>query len=590
MEAVKKSIKEKITAENVIMAVIFIIVCVALLWKCRYGYMDGDEGFYPTIADRFLQGDRLIYDEWHGTELSAVVIMPFLKLYYLINGSADGVYLFLRYAYTVVKIVISIFIYIKLKNYSKIGTYVSMLVFLLYSRGCTSVVSYNSISFGGAIVAFLLMLNEKDTIKTRIFWILAGVALSISVFGIPHNVIIYFAYVATVIILSIIYKNADKNGKHVNKTIRLCYSYKALGFVTIGVGICVVIFFTYLFSQITLSQLIESISYILQEDPEHPARSLWTLTGGCIFLILKTSTKTVCIIVAAILFMYLFDKKRQQRLEKYVIAVGIAAIILILMYTFRFTYQHNVGRVQPILYVMNVLGILLYILVKEEKIKELFAAIVAPGFFVMYAEFLASNNGFYGMATASCVSAVGSVLIIMIVIKQFFSDKTHCWWGRTASITLACALSICVGIITFCKIMLITTGNEMVMSLNVNIESGVAKGLIVNQEQYDNYMAMYEDTEAIRSMPEDTKVIYKADPMLWMAGNQRCASYTTYRGVTKIYAETLQKYYTVHPDKVADVIYVYGKDGSDEEELVNKLVAMYGYSVNSVNTGWILSK
>jgi hypothetical protein len=590
VEAVKKSIKEKITAENVIIAVIFIIASVALLWKCRYGYMDGDEGFYPTIADRFLQGDRLIYDEWHGTELSAVVIMPFLKLYYLINGSADGVYLFIRYAYTVVKIVISIFIYIRLKKYSKIGTFVSVIVFLFYSRACTSVLSYNSISFGGAVVAFLLLLNEKDTVKTRIYWVLAGVALSISVFGIPHNVVIYFAYVAAVIILSFIYKNADKNGKQVNKTIRLCYSYKALGFVTIGVGICVVIFFAYFFTQITLSQLLESLTYILREDPEHSARSLQTLTVGCILLILSTTTKTVCIIIAAILVVYLFDKKKNQRLEKYVCAAGVASIILILMYTFRFTYQLNVGRVQPILYVTNVLGILLYILVKDEKMKELFAAVVAPGFFVMYGEFLASNNGFYGMATASCVSAVGSVLIIMIVIERYLTDKTRGLWGRTAGITLACALSICVTFIAFCKLMFVTTGNEMVMTLDVKIESGVAKGLIVKQEQYDNYMAMYEDTEIIRSMPEETKVIYKADPMLWMAGNQRCASYSTYRGVTKVYAETLQKYYTVHPDKVADVIYVYGKDGSDEEELVNKLVAMYGYSVNSVNTGWILSK
>ena len=54
--------KSKKYVYTVLAAIIYGAVIIALFWKCRYGYAQLDEAFYPTIAYRFLQGDLILYD------------------------------------------------------------------------------------------------------------------------------------------------------------------------------------------------------------------------------------------------------------------------------------------------------------------------------------------------------------------------------------------------------------------------------------------------------------------------------------------------------------------------------------------------
>lgn len=96
-------------------------ISIVMFWKCKYGYATLDEAFYPTIAYRFLQGDRILFDEWSNMQLSAVVIMPFLKIYMLFTGGLNGVYLYIRYCYTLLKIVIALLIFIWMKRYNEVG-------------------------------------------------------------------------------------------------------------------------------------------------------------------------------------------------------------------------------------------------------------------------------------------------------------------------------------------------------------------------------------------------------------------------------------------------------------------------------------
>lgn len=75
--------KSKKYVYTVLAAIIYGAVIIALFWKCRYGYAQLDEAFYPTIAYRFLQGDLILYDEWSNTQLSAVLLLPVIKVYTL---------------------------------------------------------------------------------------------------------------------------------------------------------------------------------------------------------------------------------------------------------------------------------------------------------------------------------------------------------------------------------------------------------------------------------------------------------------------------------------------------------------------------
>lgn len=128
---------------------LFTAIVLAIFWKCKYGYTYLDEGFYPTIAYRFIQGDRILVDEWNNTQLSNFILIPFMKLFLKLRGDFTGVYLFIRYTYTICKIIISIFIYMIMKKYNKLGAMVVSLFFLIYASYGMMVLSYNSLASGG---------------------------------------------------------------------------------------------------------------------------------------------------------------------------------------------------------------------------------------------------------------------------------------------------------------------------------------------------------------------------------------------------------------------------------------------------------
>ena len=92
---------------NILYVALFVVISSLLLWKCRFGYATLDEAFYPTIAYRFIQGDAILSEEWNNTQLSNLILIPILKCYINTKGNLDGIYLTIRYMYTVCKILIS---------------------------------------------------------------------------------------------------------------------------------------------------------------------------------------------------------------------------------------------------------------------------------------------------------------------------------------------------------------------------------------------------------------------------------------------------------------------------------------------------
>lgn len=136
------------------------IIC-ALFYKCRYGYAVLDEAFYPTIGYRFSQGDAVLYEEWSNTQLYGVLMVPIIRAYIFVNGSTEGIYLFFRYLYTLIKIIFSIFVYFRLQRYGKKVAYTATLLFLIFTPYGLMVLSYNTIAFGGAAATLLLLLSYE---------------------------------------------------------------------------------------------------------------------------------------------------------------------------------------------------------------------------------------------------------------------------------------------------------------------------------------------------------------------------------------------------------------------------------------------
>ena len=77
--------KFNISRQSLSALCLFAAALAFMLWKCRYGLGGSDEAFYLTVPHRLCLGDELFRDEWHLSQLSSFLTLPFVWLYRLIK-------------------------------------------------------------------------------------------------------------------------------------------------------------------------------------------------------------------------------------------------------------------------------------------------------------------------------------------------------------------------------------------------------------------------------------------------------------------------------------------------------------------------
>ena len=77
------------------------ILAWVTLSRFRYGVDFTDEGFYNAMPYAFALGARPFVDETLVQQTSALILLPLVKVYLAVVGSADGLVLFMRHVYWV---------------------------------------------------------------------------------------------------------------------------------------------------------------------------------------------------------------------------------------------------------------------------------------------------------------------------------------------------------------------------------------------------------------------------------------------------------------------------------------------------------
>lgn len=567
---IKNSNLHLINKWNIAYVVFLCLISVVLFWKCKYGYTFLDEGFYPTIAYRFIQGDRILFDEWNNTQLSNFLLIPLMKGFLKINGDFTGIYLFIRYAYTVLKIVISISIYRTLKAYSKLGAMISSICFLVFAGYGMMCLSYNSMASGGIAICLLLLINSMDKagIKQTMYCLFSGVALSAAVLANPYCALLYVAYFIACMVCSICNKKKDNKNTEI-------YCIRNLWWMTVGIAVMVVIFAGYVLSHTSLEQILQTMPHILNGDPAHPAKNLYYMTAGYLARILVGNNRNFVLLGIYLLqgiavLGYLVCKNRKNYVAAFVGTEAILNIVLFGVYWITENYINNM------IFIPNIIALELVIAFYDNpKIKRLFVCFWIPGFLYTYTEYLSSNTGFAGISSASCVAAIGSIVIIGFVIEQNI--------GKVNNILLYVFLAL-----TFIGLLVMrityTFWDADLKMLTTEITEGPCKGLITTEETARRYDVTYKDTEWIRNLDADTKVLYIADKSLWLAGEQRCASY-----LPLCYSisntDLIYEYYDEHPEKQADVVYIDISYGIEFAEVMAENMNM---TIMEKECGWAL--
>ena len=565
------SVSNKRYAEKIAEWSFFLGVIVLVFWKCKYGYATLDEAFYPTIGYRFLQGDAILYEEWSNTQLTGILMLPILKIYQIINGGMEGVYLYLRYTYTILKILIAGLIYYRFQRFGKRKAYVTAMLFLIFASYGMMVLSYNTFAIGGAMVALILLFDDKEAKGTSIRAILAGVAFAVSVLGIPYMIGLYGVYLVIMIAKTMIFKqsSADKYIEHL-------LSWKTFGLVTFGGGICGIGLLAYICLKSGFANVLHTIPYIIYGDPAHAAKSVYQMTAAYLVRILIGNDHNYWVfggyvLLAIIVIAYFIDKRRNQRVEKYKFCSAVASLVLLLLYVLTDDY------INSIIFIPNVLAFMLTIF-NQNANRGIFYCIWIPGMLISYFEYLASNTGFSGISAASCVATVGSVIIICTEAGKVW-EKTVPFEKAIRVFLIAILL-----LLLYYRSTYVFWEDGGIQSLTAEIDHGTAKGLYATENTKTMYNQMYKDTEQIRKMSEESMVLYEADNVLWMSGKQHCGSYSPLNYSLSVDPTILYDYYEIHPDKMADVMYI-----SDlYPNLADTLATKYGYYVEKKEVGTLL--
>ena len=177
------------TAAIVLGVLLFVYFAVT----ARYSIAMLDEAAYWLLGNRLSFGDRLITDEWHLIQFSALIDVPFYLLYVRIVGSTQGLILFTRYAFIVFDALFYCFMYRKLRRFNAaglIGTFLfcAMIPELFFAFSYCTISSF-------AMMALLLILFVDEKRKSPAGLIFSGVLLAVAVLEDPFLLLAYVVWV-----------------------------------------------------------------------------------------------------------------------------------------------------------------------------------------------------------------------------------------------------------------------------------------------------------------------------------------------------------------------------------------------------------
>lgn len=247
---------KRLDKADVIFGVLLTAVIFIHLSRIRLGNVDIDEGFYLTVPYRLAQGESLLADEWHVSQLVGFLLYPFVKCYLLIHGNTEGIYLASRYVYLACLTGSAIVSYILLRKRNRYMAAIANIMFALFTHACLRTLSYNTIGMLAVwLMASVLMADLK---AFRLQHFITGVLLACAVLCCPYMILAYVLYM-----IACLWKRQKKE----------TFGIEAWGWVTAGSGFIALIFIGFVLSRTSFATVLESIGYILT-DPAHKQKGI----------------------------------------------------------------------------------------------------------------------------------------------------------------------------------------------------------------------------------------------------------------------------------------------------------------------------
>ncbi len=551
------------------------------VWKVFYGFGGNDEAFYLTIPDRLIRGDALIVDEWHLSQLSGVLLVPFVWLYKLIVGSCEGIILTARFAYVIFHGIISYVVYSRLRKYG-IFSAIAASFFFIYTPYNIMALSYNTIGLDLVVLCGVLMGTASFKKKAPV--IISGIAFAGAVLCNPYLTAAYVMYIICVIVHHIIKK---KNFKFILSS--NLFEIKTFLWFTAGVAGLAIVFIAFVLPRTGINGIIENLPYLLT-DPEHPQLTLSYRFNLYFKSIVNFHEQfSICLkAYALLLIVMLFDKKRRTRRGLYLIISCAAAIYTYVLIVPNLTTTCYNTAAFPILFI----GLTSYFLI-ENKPKNLFASMFILGFIYSMAMSFSSNQYFYVIAMALTASSLAGLVFLNQLIKEMKESPDILDYPQT--IKISAATGVVLAIVLMCGFQVTIKANHCfwesgIETLTSKISCGPAKGIFTTVSNKANYEAVYNDVISYRDKEKDNILFLTNRTWCYLTTDMPYGTLSAWvSGETQTSLDRLKTYYQVNPKKTPEYIYV-PKDAAWPAGTAQQIAGEFGYNISDEKISWKLTR
>ena len=539
---------------DVVFLILFAGSAWLLIWKCRYGFANMDESFYLTVPYRMVQGDSLFAQEWHLTQMAGFLLYPIMKIYTMTHAGMEGIFLTFRYIYSAFQILVTLFIYYRLRKISRPGAICASIVFMLYAPFGIMALSYNSLGIANLAIALVIMCTAK-----KIKWLqemIAGLFFAAAVLCCPYLIAVYVVYIIAVV-AACIYRKVK--GKAAGDT---PFRLKSLIFFTIGAAVLAVIFAAYILFKSGIQKVIASLPYILN-DSAHETKGAVQLVITYFKSVMSVSkAAALCYLQQAVLFIaaLILRIRKNSKLDTVLFAASCVLTAVAIIFTYIRGNYFNF-----IMYPVCIMAPACALICKDRRAVRLLLSFWIPSMLFTLCIHAASNMEFYAISSAAAVAVVPTLMIDAMCAEEIFRERGRVA-GFIAAVCAAVILAGQVGLTTYMKYKTVFWGSMDIL-VDEPQENGVEKGLYLPESA----VAQYDLTQRISGFIDDNYPGEKE--MLLLSGctwiylecyDKYNASFSAWLAdfdetglsLDRNTMDKLLGYYEINPQKIPDLVFV----------------------------------
>lgn len=613
----KTRLQDRFTRVDLAALLAFAAVWIFYAVTVRYSSYFADESAVIAIAARFVHGDRPVVDEWWLMQFSSIFLFLPFKLFVTIQGNTTGIVLCLRYLFLAFNAAFYWYMYIRLRAHRWIGLVATALFGVYVPFGLFSC-NYYTIPIRLLMIVCLILFSEK---QRRLSLVLAGFLLACSVLYQPVFALLYLAYCVPVWIRFF----RQKKSKPFLDDLASCFHMRAWTHVTLGVLLCSVVFFTWLFIRSGFREFFAFLPNMLT-DPAFDISEEGNVRGF-VFRKLATAARIyspICWIPALVILvlsiLYACGKLSAKRDAVRKILFGTGCVVWIISCILPFC--HGSALHLELLFTMYPMpmfwfGFVCYLLGDKQNKRLLFFWVVAL-LSSLCADFLSNIT----LSLGSPIAYLADLIFFTDLVRELRaeqSDKKIRSASQLRERKKAKALSSAVQVLTkaTCVCFAIwfaftfSVGNvflpgpfvlsDPLFSFPVRCEDGPCLGIHYPDGFGNYYSGKLADIDAIKEKSPKNLYICGAAPELYLYADLPYATYSpvTFRSTLNLVKRHVQ-YWKLHPERLPACVYVpfdkaYNPDGnnaSKTEHIVSDIREVFDplcdYTSEMGHSGYIL--